>query len=271
MRVTALLASLLLCLAPSAHALNPGDTFHDSLPDGTPGPELVVVPAGTFVIGDSVGSGNHNERPTKQLTLPKAFAMGVYEVSFGEWRAYSEATGKPMPNNEGWGLSEQRPVMHVNWHQAQAFCQWLSQVTGQRYRLPTEAEWEYAARAGSSNLFWWGDSAAPVNEQPFAHCRGCGTSSFIRNKTALRGQFAPNAFGLYDTAGNVWEWTASPYSATFDGSEQHSARLLDQRPRVVRGGAWNSGPQYLRSSLLDPRQADQASYSLGFRVLRELN
>ncbi|MCJ8170271.1 formylglycine-generating enzyme family protein [Atopomonas sediminilitoris] len=273
MRFARLMSAALLCassVASAASNIEAGNTLTDTLADGSSGPLLVVVPAGEFILGDSLGRGNHNERPPRRVPIKQAFAIGVYEVSFAEWRAFSTSTGKALPNNEGWGLSDQRPVIHVDWHQAQAYCQWLSQQSGARYRLPTEAEWEYAARAGSQSYFWWGDNAAPSNDTPHAHCRGCGTSSFIRNKTALRGQFAANAFGLYDTAGNVWEWTASAFAAPFDGSEQQVASLLDQRPRVARGGAWNSGPAYLRSSLRDPRQADQRSYSLGLRVVREL-
>ena len=164
-----------------------------------------------------------------------------------------------------------RPVINVSWQEARAYCQWLSRMSGQRYRLPTEAEWEYAARAGSRSYYWWGEQLDSPEQRPRAHCRGCNSPRIIQNKTAQVGRFAPNAFGLYDTAGNVWEWTASRYAYPWDGSEQRDAGLLDQSPRVVRGGAWNSGPAYLRSSLRDLRQPDQKHYALGLRVVRELD
>ncbi|MGY8829411.1 MAG: formylglycine-generating enzyme family protein, partial [Pseudomonadales bacterium] len=186
------------------------------------------------------------------------------------WQQYAEATATPMPDNEGWGLSAQRPVIHVSWHQAAAYGQWLSKVTGQRYRLPTEAEWEYAARAGSTSYYWWGEQLDSPENRPRAHCRGCATSRLIQSKTERVGQFAANAFGLHDTAGNVWEWTASRFASPFDGSEQRSVGLMDQSPRVVRGGAWNSGPTYLRSSQRDMKQPQHKDYAMGFRVLREL-
>jgi formylglycine-generating enzyme required for sulfatase activity len=247
-----------------------GNVFSDTLADGKQGPSLVVVPAGRYLLGDHSGRGNHNERPLTPIDISRPFAIGRYEVSFADWQQYAEATATAMPDNEGWGLSAQRPVINVSWHQAMAYSQWLSNVTGQRYRLPTEAEWEYAARAGSDHYYWWGEQLDSPETQPRAHCRGCATSRLIQNKSERTGQFAANAFGLHDTAGNVWEWTASRFASPFDGSEQQAASLLDKSPRVVRGGAWNSGPSYLRSSQRDIKQPQQKNYALGFRVLREL-
>lgn len=263
--------TLLTWLAVSpAQADGPGSVFSDLLPNGKPGPQLVVVPAGRYLMGDHSGRGNHNERPLVPVEISQAFAIGRYEISFADWQHYAAATRTAMPDNEGWGLSEQRPLIHVSWHQALAYSQWLSKVTGQRYRLPSEAEWEYAARAGSDSYYWWGEQLDSPETQPRAHCRGCATSRLIQHKTERIGQFAANAFGLHDTAGNVWEWTASRFASPFDGSEQRAASLLDHSPRVVRGGAWNSGPSYLRSSQRDMKQPQHKDYALGFRVLREL-
>lgn len=264
------LTTLALLIGNPAQAHTPGKVFRDALPRGQQGPQLVVVPAGRFLLGDHSGRGNHNERPLTPIEINQPFAIGRYEVSFADWQHYAEATDTPMPDNEGWSLSAQRPVMHVSWHQAQAYSQWLTKVTGQRYRLPTEAEWEYAARAGSTSYYWWGEQLDSPETRPRAHCRGCATSRLIQNKTERIGQFAANAFGLHDSAGNVWEWTASRFANPFDGSEQQPASLLDPSPRVVRGGAWNSGPSYLRSSQRDMKQPQHRDYALGFRVLREL-
>jgi formylglycine-generating enzyme required for sulfatase activity len=264
------LALLVLLAFQPAQAHTLGSVFSDALPQGKHGPQLVVVPAGRYLLGDHSGHGNHNERPLTPIEISRPFAIGRYEVSFADWQQYADATSTPMPDNEGWGLSAQRPVINVSWHQAQAYSQWLSKVTGQRYRLPTEAEWEYAARAGSDSHYWWGEQLDSPDTQPRAHCRGCATSRLIQNKTERIGQFAANAFGLHDTAGNVWEWTASRFASPFDGSEQSTASLLDKSPRVVRGGAWNSGPSYLHSSQRDMKQPQHKNYALGFRVLREL-
>src|SRR5690606_1073688 len=147
MRCLAFLA--LACLPPlPALAHEAGSLLRDPLADGAFGPELVVVPAGRFVLGDSSGRGNHNEQPPRAIEIERPFAIGRFELTFSDWQRYAEATGKPLPDNEGWGLSAQRPVINVSWFDAQGYCQWLSRVSGQRYRLPSEAEWDYAARAG---------------------------------------------------------------------------------------------------------------------------
>lgn len=267
-----LVLSLLLCagLSAAAQAQPAGSPFRDPLPGGIQGPELVVVPAGRFFLGDRSGRGNHNEHPPQQIEIKQPFAIGRYEISFADWQVYADASGTPMPDNEGWGLSAQRPVINVSWHQARAYGQWLSKVSGQRYRLPSEAEWEYAARAGSQDDYWWGKELDSPETRPRAHCRGCATSRLIQNKSERIGQFPANAFGLHDSAGNVWEWTASRFASPFDGSELQAAGLLDKSPRVVRGGAWNSGPSYLRSSQRDMKQPHHKNYALGFRILREL-
>jgi formylglycine-generating enzyme required for sulfatase activity len=265
-----LLGVALALLALPALAMDSGRVFRDPLPNGQQGPELVALPAGSFMLGDSVNRGNDSERPPRLTQIPQAFALGRYEVTFADWQLYAEATGQTMPDNEGWGLSAQRPVINVSWFAAQGYCQWLSKVSGQHYRLPTEAEWEYAARAGSQSYYWWGEQLDSHEQQPRAHCRGCGTPRQIDGKTSLVGQFAANAFGLYDTAGNVWEWTASTFAAPFDGHEHSHAGLLDNSPRVTRGGAWNSGPVYLRSSLRDMKQPHIKDFAQGLRVLREL-
>ena len=264
------LAAALALLALPAFAVESGSVFRDPLRNGQQGPELVAIPAGSFILGDSLNRGNDSERPPRSTQIEHAFALGRNEVTFADWQQYAEATGQAMPDNEGWGLSAQRPVINVSWFAAQGYCQWLSKVSGQRYRLPTEAEWEYAARAGSQSYYWWGEQLDSSEQQPRAHCRGCGTPRQINGKTSLVGQFAPNAFGLYDTAGNVWEWTASSFAAPYDGHEHLQASLLDNSPRVSRGGAWNSGPVYLRSSLRDMKQPHIKDFAQGLRVLREL-
>ena len=260
------LAGLALLALPAVAS----ESISDALASGGTGPELVVIPAGQFQLGDGSGRGNDNERPPRTVTFAAPFAIGRYEVTFADWQRYAEAANLPMPDNEGWGLSARRPVIHVSWRDAHAYTQWLSRQSGARYRLPTEAEWEYAARGGSPSYYWWGDELDSSEQAPRAHCRGCATSRLLRNKTAAVGQFPANGFGLSDTAGNVWEWTASRFTQRFDGSETQSASLLDDSPRVVRGGAWNSGPSYLRSSMRDLKQPHHRDYALGFRILREL-
>ena len=267
MRRTLLLALSLLPLA--ALAQQAGERLRDALPDGAQGPELVVVPAGEFLMGDATGRGNDNERPPHRVVIDKPFAIGRVELTFDDWQRYASATGKPMPDNEGWGLSGQRPVIHVSWFDARAYCDWLSKATGQRYRLPTEAEWEYAARAGSRGYYAWGDELDSSESAPRAHCRGCGTPTRSAARPRRWASTRPTPSGCTTppaTSGNGPPRASSPLR------RQRDADCGAARPQPARsaGGAWNSGPSYLRTSLRDLKQPGHDDYALGFRVLREL-
>ena len=221
------------------------------------GIEFVRMPAGCYVMGDTFGKGEANEQPPHEVCL-KSFWIGRHEVTQGEWQ-------KAVSHNPSVYLGDERlPVDSVNQMDIAAFIFRLGEANpGRRFRLPTEAEWEYACRAaGQQEMF--GGQAPPggANTAEYADRHGEGTLPV--------GSFPPNDYGLFDMAGNVWEWTASRYAYPWDGSEQRDAGLLDQSPRVVRGGAWNSGPTYLRSSQRDMKQPQHKDYALGFRVLREL-
>jgi len=173
--------------------------FRDRLKDDSWGPEMVWIPAGSFRMGDIQGGGYDYEQPVHRVSVDR-FAMGRYEVAFTEYDQFAEATGRDKPDDEGWGRGN-RPVINVSWNDATAYAQWLSQQTGKHYRLPTEAEWEYAARAGTETKYWWGNEIG-VNK---ANCDNdsCGDRF---NYTARVGSFVANPFGLYDTVGNVWEY-----------------------------------------------------------------
>ena len=267
--VLSALSVLALLLGNCAHAFSPGEVFNDALPQGTSGPQLVVVPAGRYLMGDHSGRGNHNERPLVPIAIAQPFAIGRYEVTFSDWQQYAEDTATPMPDNEGWGLSAQRPVIHVSWHQAVAYSQWLSKVTGQRYRLPTEAEWEYAARAGSTSYYWWGEQLDSPETRPRAHCRGCATSRLIQSKTERVGQFPANAFGLHATAGNVWEWCADWYDADYYATAPSQAPQgpATGRFKVLRGGSWiNPGPALRSSNRFEILAIERGPY-IGFRCV----
>jgi formylglycine-generating enzyme required for sulfatase activity len=181
------------------------------------------------------------------------FEVGRYEVTFAQWDACVAGGGCNgyRPNDEGWGRGN-RPVIYVSWNDAQAYVQWLSQRTGQRYRLLTEAEWEYAARAGTTTNFWWGDQD-PVCD-PGAR-NGAQSYSCTPNRTLPVGSFQPNGFGLYDVHGNVYEWVEDCY----DGSCSS---------RVLRGGSWSYYPQGLRSAVRYEYGPSSRSYVIGFRVAR---
>jgi len=231
-------------------------------------PDLVIIPAGSFLMGspDSEPGRSSDEGPQHQVTIAQSFALGKYEVTFAEYDRYAKAAKLKLPADQGWGRS-QRPVINVSFNEAQAYVQWLSEQSGRAYRLPTEAEWEYAARAGTITAHYWHDKDDPTKFAWFA--------DNSEDKTHPVGEKAPNAFGLYDMSGNVWEFTTQDcrhdnyQNAPVDRSAWISAKSGECVRRVVRGGSWNDNPQNLRSSNRIRNMSD-ANINTGFRVARAL-
>jgi len=224
--------------------------FQDRLKYGSLGPEMVKIPAGRFRMG-----GND--------VSVSAFAMGKYEVTFAEYDKFAEATGREKPDDRGWGRGN-RPVINVSWYDATAYAEWLSEETGKQYRLPTEAQWEYGARAGTETEYWWGNEIGTNR----ANCDGCG-SRWDDKQTAPVGSFAPNPFGLYDTAGNVWEWTCSEYESRYSGKEQHCATNINENKRLsLRGGSWGIDTAGMRSADRNDRRPAGRNGGVGFRLAR---
>ena len=244
----------------------PGERFRDCAESWCP--ELVVAPAESYMMG-SDSSGNPGEGPAHSVTMGKAFAVGVYEVTFDEWDACHQAGGcSHNPGDQGWGR-ENRPVMNVSWDDAQEYVRWLSEETGKGYRLPSESEWEYVARAGTGTRYWWGDEIG-LNR---ANCSGCG-SGWDGKGTAPVGSFPANEFGLHDVHGNVWEWTEDCWHGDYveapaDGSAWTQGG--DCNLRLLRGGAWDVEPGALRSAARSRNTAEFRYFSLGFRVARTLD
>ncbi|MEN8218955.1 MAG: SUMF1/EgtB/PvdO family nonheme iron enzyme [Pseudomonadota bacterium] len=226
------------------------EVFHDRLREGGFGPQMVVIPAGRFQMGDIQGGGD-------KVSI-KHFAIGRYEITFAEYDRFAEATDRKRPDDGGWGRCN-RPVVNVSWHDATAYAKWLSDQTGRHYRLPTEAEWEYAARAGTNTKYWWGNKIGSNR----ANCASCG-SQWDDKTTAPVGYFAPNPFGLYETVGNVWEWCADPWHS-YDGIE----RLGDSR--LLRGGSWFLSPKDCRAASRSLSQSDNRNTLIGFRVACEID
>ena len=209
-------------------------------------PEMVMIPPGTFMMG--IPSSQ------KQKTISEPFAVGKYEVTFAEWDACVAAGGcaRYRPDDQGWGRGRQ-PVVNINWNDAKKYVRWLSQNTGKSYRLLTEAEWEYAARAGTATAYPWGDTIGSGN----ANCNGCG-SRWDGKQPAPVGSFKANAFGLYDMNGNVCEWTE-------DCINNDNCNV-----RVVRGGSWFYDAPSVRSTHRVGDGLNARDYDDGFRVAREL-
>ncbi|MCK5715971.1 MAG: formylglycine-generating enzyme family protein, partial [Thiomargarita sp.] len=263
-----------------ADRFQPGKVIRNHLKDKTLGPEMVWIAGGRFQMGDIQGGGYSDEQPVHDVVI-KPFAMGKYEVTNAEFVHFLNTVKHRGTLEEPWFETvvedsdsyikgtvgnfkveigyEHHPMIEVSWYGATAYAKWLSEETGKLYRLPTEAEWEYAARARTNTQYWWGNhlgsNQANCNEE-------CGDRF---GSAAPVGSFKPNPFGLHDTVANVWEWTCSKYQVKYGGAEQ---QCFDQTGlRVIRGGAWNIG---------DVRTADRSRnaqttcyVNVGFRVLRE--
>jgi formylglycine-generating enzyme required for sulfatase activity len=205
-----------------------------------------------------------DEQPAHEVALGP-FSIGTHEVSFTEYDRFARATGRALPDDAGWGRGD-RPVINVTWDDAAAYAAWLSQETGRAYRLPTEAEWEYAARGGSADRYWWGFAPEPGR----AVCFDCG-SRWDNRSSAPVGSLSPNPFGLYDTAGNVSEWVSDCYNQSYQGAPADGSAWLqgDCEQRVTRGGAFNKPWSSLRSAARSTLPRAARLNMLGFRLVRE--
>jgi formylglycine-generating enzyme required for sulfatase activity len=239
-------------------------------------PEMVVVPAGKFVMGSPEGQGEPDEHPQRHVTFARPFAVSKFEVTFDDWEECVALGGCPAVSDSGWGKGR-RPVVSVSWTEAKQYVAWLSTLTGRDYRLLTEAEWEYAARAGTTTAYNFGDDQAKLcahanladRSLKKAAAELCDDGQVV---TAPVGSYLPNAFGLYDTLGNAAEWVEDAYQDShIDALADGSARKgNDASPRVLRGGSWSDGPEDLRSAFRGRAQpADRLNY-FGFRVARTL-
>ena len=247
-------------------------------------PEMVVVPAGSFQMGDLDDWNfwdlfvDSDERPVHDVTISYPFAVGKYEVTFAEWDTCVVAGGcVHRPRDNGWGRGN-RPVIDVSWQDAQKYVRWLSSETGKTYRLLSEAEWEYVARAGSTTKYYWGDHVG-TNK---ANCNGCG-SQWDNESTAPVGSFEANAFGVFDTAGNVWEWVEDCYQDSYEGApaDGRSWTSGDCSVRVLRGSSWynkrrgalsiNPAHRSIRSAVRSRIDAGHRGSDVGFRVARTLD
>jgi len=216
-------------------------------------------------MGSRANLPTDDESPLHEVKVGK-FLMGAYEVTFDEYDAFARATGSRLPRDYGWGRGR-HPVVDVSWREAQAYVKWLTNQTGKPYRLPSEAEWEYAARAGTVTAYWWGMQTGREK----AVCFDCGTRWDSRS-TAHVGSFEPNPFGLYDTAGNVMEWVYDCYQRNYEGAPVDGRAWQpggECNFRVARGGAFNKPSRSMRSASRNRFAPDTRINMLGFRVARD--
>jgi formylglycine-generating enzyme required for sulfatase activity len=256
-----------------------GQSFRDRLADGQPCPqcpEMVVVPAGTFTMGSPpTEEGRIPGEAQVSVTIPRPFAVGKFAVTFDQWDACVAEGGcnRYRPNDEGWGRGI-RPVINVNWDDANTYAKWLSRKTGKTYRLLSEAERQYVTRAGTTTPFWWGSSITPKQANyDGRYAYGGGTKGEYRAQTVPVDSFEANPWGLFNVHGNVWEWTADCSNDSKQGNPGNgSARTTsDCTLRVVRGGSWGNAPQYLRAANRSWFTPGIRNDYLGFRLARTLN
>ncbi len=243
-----------------------GAVFKDEIRPGVFGPNMVVLPAGSFRMGDLDKNGDDNEKPVHRVLISHPFALSQHEVTFAQYDYFALTTGRPLPDDNGWGRGKQ-PVVNVSWNDANAYADWLQEQTGLPYRLPSEAEWEYAARGKTESAYWWGDQL----EQNRAVCYDCG-SSYDGKQPAPVGSFPANPFGLFDINGNVYEWTGDCYNDTYieaptDGSTWSTGQCS---LRVMRGGSWYDIGRLARSASRYRHPPSATRNAWGFRLALEL-
>jgi formylglycine-generating enzyme required for sulfatase activity len=247
-----------------AEALPTRQGVRDRLLGGGLGPKMTAVGPATFTMGSDAIRLHPDESPAHDVRVGR-FLIGVRETTYAEYERFARSTGTRLPDDFDWGRGQQ-PVADVSWDDANAYAQWLSRQTGHRYRLPSEAEWEYAARGDSPKSYWWGAEL----EAGRAVCFDCGTP-WDDLMAAPVASLAPNPFGLYDTAGNVMEWVGDCWNPDYTGAHADARARTDGdcRFRVARGGAFNKPAVAMRSAARYHFLPETRIDMLGFRVVRE--
>lgn len=242
------------------------EVFRDALTSGGYGPDMLTLPAGQYRMGDLNRLGDDNEKPVQTIQIARPFALSRFEVSFAEYDRFADASGRKKPDDNGWGRGNQ-PVVNVSWNDAQAYVQWLREQTGQPYRLPSEAEWEYAARAGSDSAYWWGNELSDGR----AVCDECG-SQWDGKQPAPIGSLPANPWGLYDMNGNVDEWVADCYADNYEGYPANGAARQSPRCdyRSMRGGSWFDIGRVIRSASRYRHPPDTSRNTWGFRIALDI-
>ena len=265
-------------LTPPASPFIPGQTFRDKLKVGGEGPLMVVIPPGRYMMGSPPDEPERkdNEGPQHEVIIKTPFALGVCAVTFADYDLFCRNTSRELPHDRGWGRVT-RPVIDVSWLDAQAYCAWISEQTGYGYRLPSEAEWEYACRAGTTTPFSFGSNISPeqVNydgNHPYVG----GKMGQDRQQTVPVQSLPPNAWGLYEMHGNVWEWVQDAWHGSYEGAPTDGIAWVQGRAgatdtgasRVVRGGSWGIYAGVCRSAYRYNFQPGGRSINAGFRCAR---
>lgn len=228
--------------------------------------QMVSIAAGTFQMGSDDA---RQSQPLHAVSI-KAFALGKYPVTRGEFEKFINETGYDA--GKGWRKplfkqGDNDPVVNASWDDAHAYIEWLNKKFGKNYRLPTEAEWEYAARAGTKTAYYWGEKI----ESAHANCSDCG-SQWDNDKTAPIGSFTANSWGLFDMSGNAAQWVQDCFAETYDGAPTDGSAMTggDCKYRVIRGGGWNDSPKAVRVDTRDFNLPGFRYSNVGFRLARDL-
>lgn len=238
--------------------------LEEDLVDGGKAPKVEKIAPATFQMGDINSAGDANESPVHEVKIPVGFYFSKFEVTFAQFDRFAKATDRALPPDNGWGRGN-RPVVNVSWYDAKAYTAWLTEQTGAEYRLPTEIEWEYSARAGSPTAYWYGDQVQPG----YSVCDSCG-SQWDGVSTAPVGSQASNPLGIFDMHGNVAEWVEDCYHSSYEGAPlTNQVWLSDQCDgRVLRGGSWYDVPSVGRSATRYRAVPTLRASNWGFRVVR---
>ena len=245
---------------------------------------MVEIPGGSFRMGCVSGLDCQEEELPVHTVRIGTFELSKYEVTFEEYDRFTEATGRARAKDKGWGRGR-RPVIHVSWEDAVAYTRWLSEQTGKRYRLPSEAEWEYAARGGTETRYHFGNDESQLcdyanhwdnsidSDAPFFESRNRSCSDGIGFSTAIVGNFRANAYGLHDMHGNVSEWVQDCWNWSYEGGPANGSAWESGNcsVRVMRGGALVDFPRFLRgASRVRFYADDRSNFGFGFRVARTI-
>nr|WP_174980556.1 SUMF1/EgtB/PvdO family nonheme iron enzyme [Burkholderia lata] len=250
--------------APSAPAQKGGTTAANEIRDCAACPAMLAVSPGAFAMGSN--SGDPSEKPAHRVTLDHSFALAKYVVTVAQWNACRDAGACPrLPNDSN--TVANAPARDLSWDDAQLYVKWLAKISGKSYRLPTEAEWEFAARGGTATRYWWGNEMHPGN----ANCKDCGPP-WRADAPADVGTFAANPLGFYDMAGGVWEWVSDCWHNSYKNAPA-DGRSWDEpncQVRVIRGGSWRDGATYMPVSTRFKYDSSVRFSANGFRVARDV-
>ncbi|MFT5545505.1 MULTISPECIES: SUMF1/EgtB/PvdO family nonheme iron enzyme [Rheinheimera] len=243
--------------------------FNDKLSDSTSGPQLSVIPAGKGVAGEEYTAPSGYLGPQRTITNSTAFAISRTEITFAQYDKFAIATNRVLPDDRGWGRGEM-PVINVSWMDATAYAKWLTEQTNQLYRLPSETEWEYAARAGTKTVYWWGDNYIQSKE----HCdRDIGdcTDGTEAAQPWISGRYNANPYGLYDVTSNVAEWVRDCDNEKTRSHNTAPVETGDCENRIVKGGSYTDRAHNTRLSARSALSVDAKYPSVGFRLVREIH